>query len=249
VKVGVFDSGVGGLTVAKALQHSGCFSELLYYGDTARVPYGNKDKNTVTRYALEAVEFFNGADVDCLVVACNTVSVTALEAMRQFSNKPVYGVVEPGVLALQQLGLEQKNSRVLIIATRSTINSGVYQHHIANLGYAHIDAIATPLFVPIVEEALFSGPILEETMSHYFSDLAAPDVVLLGCTHFPLIADQISQFWGGAKTIHSGEAMVSWLRDKLELEAKYAQTPIRILASENVAAVKRTAEHWGLGLA
>ncbi|OZB03821.1 MAG: glutamate racemase, partial [Idiomarina sp. 34-48-12] len=188
MKVGVFDSGVGGLTVAKALQQSGCFSELLYYGDTARVPYGNKDKNTVTRYALEAVEFFNGADVDCLVVACNTVSVTALEAMRQFSNKPVYGVVEPGVLALQQLGLEQKNSRVLIIATRSTINSGVYQHHIAGLGYAHIDAIATPLFVPIVEEALFSGPILEETMRHYFSDLVAPDVVLLGCTHFPLIA-------------------------------------------------------------
>ncbi|OZB03058.1 MAG: glutamate racemase, partial [Idiomarina sp. 34-48-12] len=93
------------------------------------------------------------------------------------------------------------------------------------------------------------GPILEETMRHYFSDLVAPDVVLLGCTHFPLIADQISQFWGGVKTIHSGEAMVSWLRDKLELEAKFAQTPIRILASENVAAVKRTAEHWGLGLA
>lgn len=249
MKVGVFDSGVGGLTVAKALQHSGCFSELLYYGDTARVPYGNKDKNTVTRYALEAVEFFNGADVDCLVVACNTVSVTALEAMRQFSNKPVYGVVEPGVLALQQLGLEVETSRVLIIATRSTINSGVYQQHIADLGYAHIDAIATPLFVPIVEEALFSGPILEETMRHYFSDLAAPDVVLLGCTHFPLIADQISSFWGGAKTIHSGEAMVSWLRENLDLEPKYKHTAIRILASENVAAVKRTAEHWGLHFA
>lgn len=248
MKVGIFDSGVGGLTVAKALQHSGCFSELLYYGDTARVPYGNKDKNTVTRYALEAVEFFNGADVDCLVVACNTVSVTALEAMRQFSNKPVYGVVEPGVLALQQLGLEVETSRVLIIATRSTINSGVYQSHIAALGYAHIDAIATPLFVPIVEEALFSGAILEETMRHYFSELTTPDVVLLGCTHFPLIADQISHFWGGVKTIHSGEAMVSWLRDKLGLEAKYAQTPIRVLASENVAAVKRTAEHWGLYL-
>src|SRR5690606_42147228 len=75
----------------------------LYYGDTARVPYGSKDSNTVTRYALEAVEFFNGADVDCLVVACNTVSVTALEQMQKFSNKPVYGVLEPGVMALQQL--------------------------------------------------------------------------------------------------------------------------------------------------
>src|SRR5690606_25241709 len=103
MKVGVFDSGVGGLTVARSLQQSGCFSELLYYGDTARVPYGSKDSNTVTRYALEAVEFFNGADVDFVVVACNTVSVTALQTMQQFSNKPVYGVLEPGVMALQQL--------------------------------------------------------------------------------------------------------------------------------------------------
>lgn len=248
MKVGIFDSGVGGLTVARSLQQSGCFSELLYYGDTARVPYGNKDKNTVTRYALEAVEFFNGTDVDCLVVACNTVSVTALEAMQQFSNKPVYGVLEPGVLALQQLAEITTASRVLIIATRSTINSGAYQQRIEQLGYNTIHAIPTPLFVPIVEEALFDGAILQATMHHYFSGLEKPDVVLLGCTHFPLIAEQISDYFAGAMTIHSGEAMLAWLQQNLALEARFEQTPMRILASENVDAVKRTARHWGLSL-
>ncbi|RWU11624.1 glutamate racemase [Pseudidiomarina gelatinasegens] len=246
MKVGVFDSGVGGLTVARSLQQSGCFSELLYYGDTARVPYGNKDKNTVTRYALEAVEFFNGTDVDCLVVACNTVSVTALAAMQQQSNKPVYGVLEPGVLALQQLEGIDNDARILIIATRSTINSGAYQQRIQALGFHCVDAIATPLFVPIVEEALFEGPILRETMHHYFSELVKPDVVLLGCTHFPLIAPQIADYFDGAKTIHSGEAMVAWLKQELGLTNHFSQTPIQLLASENVEALQRTAKHWGL---
>src|SRR5690554_1950790 len=140
VKLGVFDSGVGELTVARALLQSGLFSELLYYGDTARVPYGNKDKGTVTRYALEAVEFFNGAAVDGVVVACNTVSVTALTTMQEFSNKPVYGVVEPGVMALQQLPQLGKDAPILIIATRSTIQSGVYQQRIKQLGYNNVTA-------------------------------------------------------------------------------------------------------------
>lgn len=248
MKVGVFDSGVGGLTVARSLQQSGCFSELLYYGDTARVPYGSKDSNTVTRYALEAVEFFNGADVDCLVVACNTVSVTALEQMQKFSNKPVYGVLEPGVMALEQLQDIDTNARVLVIATRSTINSGAYQQQIQALGYKQVNAMATPLFVPIVEEELYDGPILQETFKHYFGQLEKPDVVLLGCTHFPLIAESISAYFSGAKTIHSGEAMLAWLKQHLDLSAQFDATPLHIIATENVDAVKRTATRWGLKL-
>lgn len=246
MKVGIYDSGVGGLTVAGALQRSGYFSELVYFGDTARVPYGNKDKNTVTRYALEAVEFFNGADVDFLVVACNTVSVTALATMQQFSNKPVYGVLEPGVMALQQAQRLPKTANVLIIATRATINSQAYQQRIRALGFDRIVAIATPLFVPIVEEALFTGPILVATLDHYFGALSQPDIIILGCTHFPLIAAQIADYFGGVPTIHSGEAMVAWLQQELGLSTQYTATPIRILASENVNAVKQTAIHWGL---
>lgn len=246
MKLGVFDSGVGGLTVARALQQSGLFSELLYYGDTARVPYGNKDKSTVTRYALEAVEFFNGAAVDGVVVACNTVSVTALATMQEYSNKPVYGVVEPGVLALQQLPHVTQDTPILIIATRSTIQSGVYQQRLAELGYGSVQALATPMLVPIVEEALYSGPVLEAALHHYFAGLPRPEVVVLGCTHFPLIATPIAEYFGGARTIHSGEAMVRWLQQQLQLEQRYERTPIHILASENVAAVRHTAVHWGL---
>lgn len=248
MKLGIFDSGVGGLTVARSLQRSGCFSHLLYYGDTARVPYGSKDSNTVTRYALEAVEFFNGADVDALVVACNTVSVVALEQMQRYSNKPVYGVLEPGVMALQQLpGIDQSAS-ILVIATRSTIGSGEYQRRLNELGYQKVAALATPLFVPIVEEELYEGPILQETFTHYFGNLQPPQVVVLGCTHFPLIAEPISAYFNGAQTIHSGEAMLHWLQQQLELKPQFSQTPIQILASENVEAVRRVAARWQLQL-
>lgn len=248
MKLGIFDSGVGGLTVARSLQRSGCFSELLYYGDTARVPYGSKDANTVIRYALEAVEFFNGADIDALVVACNTVSVVALEEMQRFSNKPVYGVLEPGAMALQQLPNIDKEAEVLVIATRSTIASGEYQRRINELGFKQVTARATPLLVPIVEEELYDGPILQETFKHYFGALSKPQVVLLGCTHFPLIADSLAAYFQGAKTIHSGEAMLQWLQQNLELKQQFTSTPIHILASENVAAVKRVAERWHIHL-
>ncbi|WP_404399941.1 glutamate racemase [Idiomarina seosinensis] len=246
MKLGVFDSGVGGLTVARSLQRSGYFSELLYYGDTARVPYGSKDANTVMRYALEAVEFFNGANVDALVVACNTVSVVALEIMQQYSNKPVYGVLEPGVLALTHLPQLDKQAKILVIATRATIASGEYQRRIQELGFNQVEALATPLFVPMVEEELFDGPIIQETFKHYFNQVSKPDVVLLGCTHFPLLAEPITAYFNGAQTIHSGEAMVHWLQQQLQLSVQFKHTPIQIMASENVEAVARVAKRWQL---
>lgn len=252
MKVGVFDSGVGGLTVAKALQASQRFSELVYYCDTARVPYGSKDSNTVTRYALEAVEFFNGVDVDFLVVACNTVSVVALQEMQRFSNKPVYGVLEPGVLALEQLAGAHHQDPVLIIATQSTIRSGEYQRRIQALGFNNVMAMATPLFVPIVEEGLYSGSVLNAAFEHYFSPMQAlpdwqtPKTIVLGCTHYPLIAAALSQHFAGAKTIHSGEAMMHWLEQHCDLQQQFDHTELTILASENVDGVKRVAERWGL---
>ncbi|EKE87604.1 glutamate racemase [Idiomarina xiamenensis] len=250
MKVGVFDSGVGGLTVAKSLYESRLFSDIVYYGDTARVPYGSKDQNTVLRYALEAIEFFNGVDVDFVVVACNTVSVVALAQMQQYSNKPVYGVIEPGVLALQQRQLDKNDDRILVIATKATINSGEYQRRIEALGYGQVIARATPLFVPLVEEQCYQGPILDAVLQHYFADLSAHAIttVVLGCTHYPLIAQAIAAYFNGALTIHSGEAMVAWLQQQLQLNAHFDKTRVTIYASENVAAVKRVAAQWGLPL-
>jgi len=122
MKIGVFDSGIGGLTVVKSLLEHKLFEEIIYFGDTARVPYGIKDKNTIIRYAIEAVEFFKNFELDMIIVACNTVSAYALSEMRESATCPVIGVVEAGVLATAN-ALEDKNSNILILGTKATINS------------------------------------------------------------------------------------------------------------------------------
>ena len=127
MKIGIFDSGVGGLTVAKSLLKSSLFSEIIYFGDTARVPYGSKDRNTVIRYSLEAVQFFKNFDIELLVVACNTVSTSALPQMREEADFPIVGVVEAGVLAVENSDLE-KSSNILVIGTKTTISSKIYQN-------------------------------------------------------------------------------------------------------------------------
>ncbi len=125
MKVGVFDSGIGGLTVVKSLLENKLFEEIVYFGDTARVPYGIKDKSTIIRYAIEAVEFFKNFELDLIIVACNTVSAHALCEMREVSSCPVIGVVEAGILATAN-ALKDKNSNILIIGTKATINSKAY---------------------------------------------------------------------------------------------------------------------------
>ena len=124
MKIGVFDSGVGGLSVLKSLLDSKLFSEIIYYGDTARVPYGNKDKATIIRFSLECVEFFIPHKIDLLIVACNTVSAYALESMQKIAPFPIIGVVESGVLSVSNK-IYNKNAKILIIATKATIESGI----------------------------------------------------------------------------------------------------------------------------
>ena len=190
MKVGVFDSGIGGLTVVKSLLENKLFEEIVYFGDTARVPYGIKDKTTIIRYAIEAVEFFKNFELDLIIVACNTVSAHALDEMREVSSCPVIGVVEAGILATSN-ALKDKNSNILILGTKATINSKAYEIGLKEKGFNNLQAKATGLFVPIVEEEIYSGEILEATFRHYFDALKKPDAIILGCTHFPLISDAI----------------------------------------------------------
>lgn len=247
MNIGIFDSGVGGLTVAKPMHDSGFFKEIFYYGDTARVPYGSKDENTVLRYALEAVEFFNGLNIDILIVACNTVSVIALEEMNKYSKVPVFGVVDPGVESLVLSGHASLSDEILIIGTRSTIGSGVYQKKIRGAGFCNITSVATPLLVSLVEEGIYEGPLLDMVLSHYFSGTACcPKVVVLGCTHFPLLSAGISRFFSGAKTVHSGEAVLSWMRNSFELKEFGKSPKVQISASENVDKVKSFARLMGM---
>lgn len=244
MKVGVFDSGVGGLTVVKSLLEHQLFEEIIYFGDTARVPYGVKDENTIIRYSLEALEFFKNFDIDLLITACNTVSAYAMDELKAHAHCDVIGVVEPGILAVEN-ALDDKDSNILIIGTQATVNSRAYEKPLIANQYSNISACATGLFVPIVEEGLYNGNVLKSTMEHYFSGLEHPDAVILGCTHFPLIAESISEYFGGnSLLIHSGEAIVEYLEHHYDFHEKFEKTDLKLFASENPEALRAVAKNW-----
>ena len=244
MKAGVFDSGIGGLSVVKSLLHHNLFEEIIYYGDTARVPYGSKDKNTIIRYAIEAVEIFKNFELDIIIVACNTVSAYALKEMQESATCPVVGVVEAGVLACNN-AIDNKDANILILGTKATIGSRAYEYGLKRHGFYNITPLATPLFVPIVEEELYPSGVLDETMRHYFSNLATPDALILGCAHFPLIAQELQNYFGTLTTlIHSGDAIVEYLQANFELGKKYPTTHLQFFASENPDALKQIAHKW-----
>ena len=244
MRIGVFDSGAGGLSVVKSLIKSKYFDEIIYYGDTARVPYGTKDKNTIIRYSLEALEFFNNFDIDFLITACNTVSAYALEDMNQQSKYPVIGVIKSGVMAVEKHNIK-KDEPILIIATRATIASNQYQTALRELGYNNITAIQTGLFVPMVEEGIFDGEVLDATMRYYFKDISTPSALILGCTHFPLISNSLSNYFNNSPTlIHSGEAIVNYLEEGYSLKQRKDKPELKIFASENVLGLRKIAKIW-----
>ena len=243
MKAGVFDSGIGGLSVVKSLLDENLFEQIVYYGDTARVPYGTKDKNTIISYSLEALEFLKNFNLDIIIVACNSVSAYALDELRESINIPVVGVIESGALALQQ-NVKNKDENILVIGTSATISSKLYEKSLLKKGYKNIKSIATPLFVPLVEEGIFSGNILNETMKMYFKDLKNIDTVILGCTHFPLLQNEISKFLNNAKTIHSGDAIVSLLKKQYKLNKQFKNTKITFFASSNPDGLKNVASSW-----
>jgi len=243
-KVGVFDSGAGGLTVVKSLLEHNLFDEIIYYGDTARVPYGPKDPATITRYALEALEFFKNFEIDLMITACNSVSAHALPELRANADFEVHGVIEPGILALKNANLPN-TSRILILGTKATIGSGRYQEGIEALGFKNIEAIAPSLFVPIVEEGIFEGHLLQSVLDHYFKSVQQPDAIILGCTHFPLIADAIRNYFPNQPLlIHSGEAIAEHLEKHGYRPHHTHKSELKIFASENPDGLKRIAKQW-----
>ena len=244
MRAGVFDSGIGGLTVVKSLLEHKLFKEIVYYGDTARVPYGSKDKNTIIRYGIEAVEFFKNFDIDLLIVACNSVSAFALEEMQEVADYPVIGVVEAGVLATANK-VKNKDATILVIGTKATVASKAYETGLKKSGYENILSLPTPLFVPLVEEDIFDGEVLESVMKHYFSDISTPDAIILGCTHFPLISSAISGYFEQRPLlVHSGEAIVAQLERKLPLPKRFEATKMHFFASDNPAFLKSVAHRW-----
>ncbi|NPA81672.1 MAG: glutamate racemase [Epsilonproteobacteria bacterium] len=243
MRAGIFDSGVGGLTVVKSLIEHKLFKEIIYFGDTARVPYGVKDKNTIIRYSLEAVEFFKNFNIDILIAACNSVSAYAIEEMREVAPFEVVGVIEPGVKALKRK-VPDKTSKVLILGTKATISSKKYEKLLIKEGYENLLSIAPSLFVPIVEEGIFKGEILDVTMKHYFKDIKDPNAIILGCTHFPLIKQEIQNYFKDAVLIHSGEAIVEYLQQNHGYNKVFSKTDLKLFASENPENLKKVAKLW-----
>jgi glutamate racemase len=212
--IGVFDSGIGGLTVYKALRDGLPAAErLVYLGDTARVPYGTKGDATVVRYALEGGRFLARHGIKALVVACNTMSAVALEALRREMSRPVVGVIEPGVDAACRA---TRGGVVGIIGTAATIKSGAYPRAIAaRRPGARVVARACPLFVPLAEEGWVDNEVARATARAYLGDLrsAGLDTLVLGCTHYPLLKKVIGETLGPEVTlVDSAEATAAAAR-------------------------------------
>ncbi|HEU4569711.1 MAG TPA: glutamate racemase [Gemmatimonadales bacterium] len=194
--IGIFDSGIGGLTVTGALLHALPAESTLYFGDTARVPYGPKSPETVRRYSLEILHWLVGQGVKLVTVACNTSTAHALEALTRESPVPVVGVIEPGARAAVAA---TRNGRIGVIGTAGTVASGAYTRAIQALRPgATVEARACPLFVPHVEEGWFDHPATELVAREYLAPLRAAgvDTLVLGCTHYPLLKPLLARVMG-----------------------------------------------------
>lgn len=197
--LGVFDSGVGGLTVAAALRRRLPSEKLLYLGDLARLPYGTKSPATVARYACNAADFLVARGIKMLVVACNTASAHALDALSAaHAGLPVLGVVEAGAAAAARLS---PSGRIVVAATEGTCRSGAFARAIqTHRPDARVEQVPCPMFVALAEEGLTDGPIAEDMVRHYlggsFLGTDAADCLVLGCTHFPLLAKALRRVLG-----------------------------------------------------
>jgi glutamate racemase len=187
-KIGVFDSGFGGLTVLKALLEAVPDADYLYFGDTARLPYGSKSADTVAKYACEAARFLEQQGAGLLVVACNTATALALEQIRKTASVEVVGVIEPGA---QQAAAATRTHKAVVIGTEATISSHAYRNALAKLQIESHEK-ACPLLVPLVEEGWIDHDVTKEIAGIYLAEafadgFSAADVLLLGCTHYPLL--------------------------------------------------------------
>lgn len=199
--IGVFDSGVGGLTVAREIMRQLPNERIVYFGDTARVPYGSKSKETVTKYSRQIVNFLLTQQVKAIVVACNTASAYALDELEQEVDIPIIGVVRPGAKAAIEA---TKNGKIGVIATEATINSGIYNRYIEkNDRSVKIVGKACPLFVPLVEEGLWEDPVTDEIARRYLTELIDSDIdtLILGCTHYPMIRSTVGRIMGKQVTL------------------------------------------------
>lgn len=215
--IGIFDSGIGGLTVTKEIIKLLPNESLIYLGDTARVPYGTRGKTIITNFALELVNFLLGRQVKAIVIACNTISATCLKEIESISPAPVINVINPTVLE----AIRTTKSRVIgIIGTRATVDSNIYAQQINQLDKdIKVLQVACPLFVPLAEEGFSDSPAALIVAKKYLKKIKASkvDTLILGCTHYPLLSKTIQQIVGPkVKLIDSAKPTAKKLKQLLQ---------------------------------
>lgn len=199
--IGVFDSGVGGLTVAREIMRQMPAEKIVYFGDTARVPYGSKSPATILRYSRQIVEFLKTQEVKAIVVACNTASALALPTIRGEVEVPILGVVEPGA---REAAAVSRNGRIGVIGTDATVRSGIYPQTIKALrADATVFGQACPLLCPLVEEGMTHDFVTDEIITRYLEHLMNKDIdtLILGCTHYPLLRSTFRRILGDRVTL------------------------------------------------
>ncbi|MCB2167352.1 MAG: glutamate racemase [Deltaproteobacteria bacterium] len=214
--VGVFDSGIGGLTVVKELQKFLPNENIVYFGDTARLPYGSKSKRLVTKYSLENTIFLNSKNVKIVVIACNTASAASADFLKQFIKIPVIGVIEAGALLAAKYS---KNKKVGVIGTKSTVKSRAYSKYINKLDPTiKVYEQSTPLLVHIVEENWINKNITKSILKEYIDPLIklGIDTLILGCTHYPLLANSIKECTKSITLVDSSTAIATIVQNTLE---------------------------------
>jgi glutamate racemase len=229
--IGIFDSGMGGLTVMRALVQRLPQEQFLYLGDTARLPYGTKSADTVRRYALQAAHALTARGVKLVVIACNTASVSLPALQEALSPLPVIGVIEPGAEAALKAA---PSGPIAVIATEGTVKGGAYVRAIHALSSAPVAQQACPLFVPMAEEGLTEGPIAEAVAHRYLDPLMArlpkPKALVLGCTHFPALKKVIAEVVGPAVIL-------------VDSAATAAEAVARLLDERGLASGAKAGEH------
>ena len=215
--IGLFDSGIGGLTVLREIHRQLPQEDLVYFGDTAHVPYGTKSKETITRFSIDNMQFLQSFDVKVVVVACNTASALSLEVLKEKLSVPVIGVIEPGA---RQAALKTKNGRVGVIGTKATIASGSYESCLRRINpRLEIFSQACPLFVPLAEEGWLDGDIVLRIARVYLEPMKnfGIDTLILGCTHYPLLVSVIRQVIGpGVALVNSADETAQEAKRLLE---------------------------------
>ena len=240
--VGVFDSGVGGLTVLKALRRRLPQHDFVYFSDTARVPYGRKPKEMVRQFAAEIAWFLQQLDVSSIVIACNTASASALPGLANEISVPVWGVIDPGVEAARRT---TATGKVGVIGTKGTIESGVYQRKLEAAGL-NVWAQACPMFVHVVEEGLAESDDALVLARHYLSGMPDIDTLILGCTHYPVLAATIQQVAGrGVTLVSSADVTAEVVSAALAHETPTGPGRVTHYVTGGVPAYQHTAEVIG----